>query len=698
MHFTDDTETIRQVQYIHKLIESRIGFTATRDSLEPRWFRGLSDLQMNAVHEMSYKLCDDILEGTTYRVYKQLIRLGLDPRPPERKLHQVFTLSRGNDVAFLWFLMEMYYKSNGPETIYSINEQIIMSAIFWLDLYPTLRELDRLLPLPHKSAKERMKMLQAEEFRIRKAEHRQKFHFDKLHTEPKPSESPYFAKPCAFRYRRRRLICNYPSQQIRSLKFLDEQPNAVLQTRWFGDFVFDEGQRVANSVLRREIDNVLMSLKAANVSKNHVESMCVYHQKIKEVEQSLKVKMELYKQEQRSLLLQVGRRHKKRNQQRILQELDRLTEHHLAKFHAMAVKTRIESTRKRLCADLHEPDFIYLGEDVDLTDESQQNSESLPRTCRDNTPGQAKNEDTKQRQSSLMHFLLLGGMEKEKKKKIQDRRISFQLVKSSSSSSCPSASSKYFEFSKFHYKFNYRKLFGPSNERMLNDKHLQLKAQFIKALDEDVEYIHRLLDGDPKVQDACVDRTAKQMFKEGVDMFQQEYETAKAVLATVKSDPRLDFGLEYYDADNLDQMKEMLKLGLKRVAEDRRYVLPTLPNVHSVPLLIEWIRSRYGKRYSHTESERISDQAMFLMDHLALILQSKIVRQPYQAKIGENASAGSMNMLYKTTKDRLLKMFGLSIMELGRVFQSMMQNNNRINATSTYFAYMPAHLRDVDLN
>lgn len=697
MNYADDVDTKRQVQYIHKLIESRIGFTATRDSLEPRWFRGLSDLQMNAVHGLSENLCDDILEGSTYRVYKQLIRLGLDPRPPERKLHKVFTISRGNDVAFLWFLMEMFYKSNGPDTIYSVNEQIIMSAIFWLDLYPTLRELDRLLPLPHKSAKERRKIFQAEELRIKKAEHRQKFHFDKLHTEPKLPESPYFAKPCPFKYRRRRLISDYPSQQTRSIKIQDEQPNAVIQKRWFADFVFHDGQRVANSVLRREIDNVLMSLKAANVSKNHVESMCVHHQKIKEVEQSLKLKMELYKQQQRSQLLQVGRRHKKRNQQRILQELDRLTEHHLAKFHAMAVKTRIESTRKRLCADLQEPDFIYLGEDVELTEETQQNSEFLPPTCRDNTPEQAEKKDSRQRPSSLMRFLLHGGMEEEKTK-TGDKRINFQLVKSSSSSSSPSASTKYFEFSRNHYKFNYRKLFGPGNEKMLNDKNLKLKAEFIKALDEDVEYIHRLLDGDPKVLDACVDRTAKQMFKEGVDIFQQEYEKAEAVLATVKSDPRLDFGLQYYDADNLDQMKEMLKLGLKRVAEDRHYVLPTLPNVHSVPLLVEWIRSRYGKRYSRTESERISDQAMFLMDHLALILQNKIVRQPYQAKIGENSSAGSVNMVYKTTKDRLLKMFSLSIMELGRVFQSMMQNNNSTNATSTYFAYMPAHLRDVDLN
>lgn len=722
MDFANDPEILPQLKYVHKLIKSHIGAKEFENSLEPRWLRGLSDLQLNAVHALSSNLCYDILESTTYRVQNLLSRMGIEPRPPRQQLQKVFTISRGNDVAFLWFLMEMFYKSSGPKDIYNINEQIIMSAIFWLDIVPTLRELDRLLPLPHKSAEVRAKLLKSESERIRRAERRQQLEYRKLMKKSQsPTISPYFAKPCPFRPQKRRLIADYPPVQIQSIKLPDDpKPNASLQTRWFGDFVFDEGKRVATTLVHKEIDNVLTSLKAAKVSQNHVESMCVHHQQIKKMEQSLKMKMEMFKQKERERLVQVGRRHKAQREQRLLDELDRLTEQYQAKFHAMAVKARIDSTRKRLSADLNEPDFYYLCEDVDPTDSTSDLElneieahafliENPPPACRDNTPRQAGGQDAaneaqvfKQRQSSLMQFLLLGGMKTEQKKS-ENCTGTVQANAPTASSNpppcpCSSTNGKYLEFSKYDYKFNYHNLFGSSRKRLRDDKQLRLKAKFIKALDDDVEYIHRLLDGDQGALEDCVDRTVSKMFKEGIDRVAEEYKQAEATPSTLRNESRMDFGLEYYDADNLDQMKNMLRVCLERVAEDRRYVLPTLPNVHLVPLLIEWIRARYGKQYSQAESARICDQAMHLMNHLTVILHNKILRRSYNVKLSEKVSISKIIKMQQQTNSRVLNLFGSSILEVGRVFQSIMQNSCHTKATSTYFAYMPAHRRDVDLH
>lgn len=233
---------------------------------------------------------------------------------------------------------------------------------------------------------------------------------------------------------------------------------------------------------------------------------------------------------------------------------------------------------------------------------------------------------------------------------------------------------------------------------MLDDEHLRLKVAFIKALDNDVEYIHRLLDGDQGVLESCVDRTVCRVVKKGIDKFEKRNKKAKAELTAVKTDDRLDFGLEYYDADNLYQMKNMLRMGLKRVAEDHRYVLPTLPNVHLVPLLIEWIRARYGKQYSEAESERISSQAMKLMDNLALIFENKILRRTVMVKLSGKESVSKIIKKQRESRNRILHLFGSSVLEVGRVFQSIMENSNDTNARSTYFAYMPAHTRDVDIN
>lgn len=117
-----------------------------------RWYRNLSDLQIGACNDLLHALRDDICEETAYRVHDCLDMLGLHPLPSSKQLKTIIEISQGNDLAFLWFLWEAYYKDqNSSKPIgqaYNSNEQFILTGIAHLDMAMTKRGLDKVLPLP----------------------------------------------------------------------------------------------------------------------------------------------------------------------------------------------------------------------------------------------------------------------------------------------------------------------------------------------------------------------------------------------------------------------------------------------------------------------------------------------------------------------------------------------------------------------
>lgn len=261
-------------------------------------------------------------------------------------------MSRGNDVAFLWFLMEAYYTAENHEKYYGSNEQIIMSTIFWLDLNPTLRELDRVLPLPHPSEETRRKEAQAEARRNKQAEReRHKLAKKRLQSQSKSEQiiypiTPYFERPPRRKFRHRNLCASPPRRPAFLPVVPPELPSSTIRSRWFGDFVFGEGegQRIATNVLQKEIDNILLSLHAAKLNPIQVESMCQHHKRINDMEHSLRLNLEKIKQEKREKLINFESPSKQRNRRRTLDQLDRMVNYYEQQFHAMAIKTRMAST------------------------------------------------------------------------------------------------------------------------------------------------------------------------------------------------------------------------------------------------------------------------------------------------------------------------------------------------------------------
>lgn len=111
---------------------------------------------MRAADRLFEGLRDDLEEGTVHRCLKLLIELGIFPIESVQNVRTALEMSRGNDLAFLWFLGEaFYFQSSNFKTNreYSINERIILSSICHLDMITTLRELDRILPKPNKKQK-----------------------------------------------------------------------------------------------------------------------------------------------------------------------------------------------------------------------------------------------------------------------------------------------------------------------------------------------------------------------------------------------------------------------------------------------------------------------------------------------------------------------------------------------------------------
>lgn len=121
--------------------------------LGPGWFQELSNDQIVAANNLFPALEDDAENCQFKKVKYVLLSIGLHPLPKKSEIMAGIRFSRNNDLAFLWFLFEtVYYACEvfGKKKEYSLNERLVLSSICHLDMMTTLRELDRLLPVPEK--------------------------------------------------------------------------------------------------------------------------------------------------------------------------------------------------------------------------------------------------------------------------------------------------------------------------------------------------------------------------------------------------------------------------------------------------------------------------------------------------------------------------------------------------------------------
>ncbi|XP_034474836.1 uncharacterized protein LOC117782034 [Drosophila innubila] len=143
----------------------------------------MSVKQLNGCNKLLHSLRDDIEQRSTYRVRECLTLLGITPMLTSKQIKCILELSQDNDLAFLWFIWEAFYKTphdcDAETDQYSINEQLILSAIAHLDMTTTMRALDQILPTAERS-KKYQEMKRAE--RLKREEK-----IRKLHEERRPN-------------------------------------------------------------------------------------------------------------------------------------------------------------------------------------------------------------------------------------------------------------------------------------------------------------------------------------------------------------------------------------------------------------------------------------------------------------------------------------------------------------------------------
>lgn len=239
------------------------------------WFRGTSVFHLEGANRLFNAIRDDTEQSTSHRVRACLSLLGLDPIISSKQIKFLMRLSRGNDLAFLWFLMELHYHT--PKPHFSVNEQLICSAICHLDMITTLRELDRILPENHK-------------IKRRKASSRSEKP-KSISTDTKPKKKyilPYFERLRKPKPYGKSLVLKLPnfSVDVNIYKPYTD-PNYVVpneSNRWYANYQFQTSKRIANRIIRDEIEEMFKDLEGAKLNASQIHVICDYHKTLKEIE------------------------------------------------------------------------------------------------------------------------------------------------------------------------------------------------------------------------------------------------------------------------------------------------------------------------------------------------------------------------------------------------------------------------------
>ncbi|XP_016947775.1 uncharacterized protein LOC108023045 [Drosophila biarmipes] len=211
-----------------------------------KWYMGVSTQQETAMFTMSESLRDDYEQGTGEQMYKALIALGIQPVISKKKISRMVQLSRNNILAFLYFVMEGYYKTCQKDGVYSINEQLLMNAIAKIDMLATIRGLDTVLPRPPQ------KLPEAEAQSLDSGSEA-----EKRPSKKRSKKSPYFQSQPKPVQRTSRLTTKLPKFVV-SFKFWpnDGPPNYGKDEEepWYALYRLNPGQRLIKKTLSETLE------------------------------------------------------------------------------------------------------------------------------------------------------------------------------------------------------------------------------------------------------------------------------------------------------------------------------------------------------------------------------------------------------------------------------------------------------------
>ncbi|XP_055904041.1 uncharacterized protein LOC129939885 [Eupeodes corollae] len=278
----------------------------------PDWFRGLSEFQRKAADSLFHCIRDDCEQATSHRVWDTLRRIGIEPLVGYSEIKFIFELCGGNDIAFLWFLMEMYYRSerfncNGKK--YSVNEQIIITVIAYLDTVTTLRELDKLLPKNLETKTKKKKR-----FSLRKRKSTTLLGI------------PYFQKQPRPHLYGKSLILNELDTVTNFSElgnYLDPHYTVSNEAnRWFAKYELGKSERIAKGIINNEIDTIFEEERSQEHQKDHKLSLCEHHKTVQAIKETLANEQIVAKRKACEKYFDVKRHFKNLSYKRVIEDLN----------------------------------------------------------------------------------------------------------------------------------------------------------------------------------------------------------------------------------------------------------------------------------------------------------------------------------------------------------------------------------------
>ncbi|XP_052852763.1 uncharacterized protein LOC128262501 [Drosophila gunungcola] len=651
------------------------------------WHRGLSLIQMQAADQLANTLTYDI-RGTR----DCLLRLGVRPLVRNQQLLRIVQLSRGQKLAFLYFLYQEHYKSSGPCGKYTINGQLLLSAIAYLDLPATFRALDKVLPLSWN----RVRLLNATPGPQKKKSRQPSFvtpnptmyesykqnemedempldlratfrALDKVLSsqmaqtktrrstgESRKKAKPYFQKQPRPKSSRPSTYysANFPLFKVQIPN--EEGDPKDDDDRWFADFELHPIQRTVKAVINHELCHLFDQVDEApsdpEAQDQEPRNLCQFHEETRSQER----KAFLLEQQQRYLdMIDMEKREKRLTRERIVYHLNRDVDEYLLKFGDKGWSPGVPAMRKPGCAACSELVHVSLE-----------------------TPPQVlllEGEWGRLYDRSGPKMRLCGGEDGNRKSPKERTTGYFTATRSHSP-----------------YAFNYPRIFEP-----LDGKE-PIGSSVIKALDEDEEWpVPRTIRRGHI--DEAISRCVRKIFEKSL--------LAVPCVATPKrSQERLVYDRKRVDPDDEEFMDQMLSDAFLVLQRDRSLVLASLPDAHQLPELREWIRRRYGKRYgpqTDAEAERAKQKTLKLagmerklVPLLANIDPRTVQTRPVPYTLYEDIMAVA-NQFKKSFRENVLQII-LKQTRLCWQAQHHLRVNNSSGLLRTFFTYLPSCSSDRD--
>ncbi|XP_065370055.1 uncharacterized protein LOC135962201 [Calliphora vicina] len=688
------------------------------------WFRGTSHLHIQGADKLLNALRDDAEQRTTHRVRSCLNLIGLEPLITSKQIMFLMRLSRGNDLVFLWFLMEMHYKT--PKHVhnsYSVNEQLICSAICHLDMVTTLRELDKILPSGHTSRiemkKAGLKRKQLKESFIKRNNERISHKY----------VLPYFEKHPRPRHYGKRLLLEVPNFKVdMDIYSHYDNINHTVQNesnRWHSNYRFNPGKRISHLIIREVITNIFYNLEASRLWSTTIVVLCDYHKTTKALQTNLEHELKVKSRNECLKSYFMSNENKDNRAKKISELLDNAVQQQLYQFHKQtsAVRKKAESL-KTITSDCKIFDVIF-GDNFDGHCNNHSNvirSVDLNNENYNLTSGKSnKTYGIQNKEYGNVHTSKnkVENILNDRKHKLKDSGYLLSKKESylrapdvnefgemyeihnydydNASDTTVASSDAVFKWPLIHkpFIFDYAKIFLSKYKD--NNKRC-LKEMFLAALDKNT---FNLSNQSSLEYDEAVRKCAKNTFDNEVKSYEVNMKDTFAAQAAENLKPLNQYPtLANYNAEDHFLMDRMLSDAFQYLRKNPKFVWAQLPDAHKIPLLREWIARRFGKEY--TPRERCKSYRMSCKIFRALDKNHLEFPIPNAKQTGRNLFLNYNCRRYLDRKVQHIKnkyycRLDSSFLDHTRVFWFAMRGYICSNGPprKTYFAYMPSRLRDI---